>query len=172
MDPDQTLADLMHTAGDHLLRLAYQLTHDRASAEDVVQEALMQVCRSWRRRAPDVAHAEAYVRRAVVNEYLRRRRLRASSEVVTDRVPETSIGGGDDAVVDRDEMWRALAVLPARQRAVLVLRYYEALPDGEIAALIGAKEATVRSLAARALAGLRSGEGGLTAVPAVDGSTT
>jgi RNA polymerase sigma factor (sigma-70 family) len=87
-------------------------------------------------------------------------------------VPETSIGGGDDAVVDRDEMWRALAVLPARQRAVLVLRYYEARPDGEIAALIGAKEATVRSLAARALAGLRSGEGGLTAVPAVDGSTT
>jgi DNA-directed RNA polymerase specialized sigma24 family protein len=47
-----------------------------------------------------------------------------------------------------------------------------ALPDGQIAALIGAKEATVRSLAARALAGLRSGEGGLTAVPAVDGSTT
>jgi DNA-directed RNA polymerase specialized sigma24 family protein len=74
MDPDQTLADLMHTAGDRLLRLAYQLTHDRASAEDVVQEALMQVCRSWRRRAPDVAHAEAYVRRAVINEYLRRRR--------------------------------------------------------------------------------------------------
>jgi DNA-directed RNA polymerase specialized sigma24 family protein len=74
MDPDQTLADLMHTAGHRLLRLAYQLTHDRASAEDVVQEALMQVCRSWRRRAPGVAHAEAYVRRAVINEYLRRRR--------------------------------------------------------------------------------------------------
>lgn len=132
----------------------------------------MQVYRSWRRRAPDIGHGEAYLRRAVVNEFLRRRRLRASGEVVTDRVPDVGAGSFDDAVVDRDEMWRALAGLPARQRAVLVLRYYEALPDAEIAALIGAKEATVRSLAARAFAGLRSGEGGLAALPAGDGSTT
>jgi RNA polymerase sigma-70 factor (sigma-E family) len=169
MDLDQALTDLMNTSGDRLLRLAYQLTHERSAAEDVVQEALMQVYRSWRRRAPDVAHAEAYVRRAVVNEYLRRRRLRASGEVVTDDVPEAGVASFDDAVVERDEMWRALAGLPPRQRAVLVLRYYEGRPDAEIATLIGAKEATVRSLAARAFAGLRAGEGGLAQVPVADG---
>jgi RNA polymerase sigma-70 factor (sigma-E family) len=168
MELDETLADLMNTSGDRLLRLAYQLTHNRATAEDLVQEALMQVYRSWRRRAPDVAHGEAYVRRAVVNEYLRRRRLHASGEVVTDLLPEVPVDGFDDAVMERDVMWRALAALPARQRAVLVLRYYEALPDREIASLIGAKEATVRSLAARAFAALRAG--GLVSSPAEEGS--
>ena len=168
MELDETLADLMNTSGDRLLRLAYQLTHNRATAEDPVQEALMQVYRSWRRRAPDVAHGEAYVRRAVVNEYLRRRRLHASGEVVTDLLPEVPVDGFDDAVMERDVMWRALAALPARQRAVLVLRYYEALPDREIASLIGAKEATVRSLAARAFAALRAG--GLVSSPAEEGS--
>jgi RNA polymerase sigma-70 factor (sigma-E family) len=168
MELDETLADLMNTSGDRLLRLAYQLTHNRATAEDLVQEALMQVYRSWRRRAPDVAHGEAYVRRAVVNEYLRRRRLHASGEVVTDLLPEVPVDGFDDAVTERDVMWRALAALPARQRAVLVLRYYEALPDREIASLIGAKEATVRSLAARAFAALRAG--GLVSSPAEEGS--
>ncbi|MFN2518028.1 MAG: SigE family RNA polymerase sigma factor [Jatrophihabitantaceae bacterium] len=169
MKLDETLADLMNTSGDRLLRLAYQLTHDRSSAEDLVQEALMQVYRSWRRRAPDVAHGEAYVRRAVVNEYLRRRRLRASGEVITDQVPEgTVLGSFDDEITERDAMWRALAALPPRQRAVLVLRYYEALPDRDIASLMGAKEATVRSLARRAFAALR--EGGLLALPAPEGS--
>jgi len=159
MELDETLGDLMKTSGDRLLRLAYQLTHDRSSAEDLVQEALMQVYRSWRRRAPDVTHGEAYVRRAVVNEYLRRRRLHSSNEVVTDQVPESAGSVEfDHEVVERDVMWRALAALPARQRAVLVLRYYEALPDAEIAVLIGAKEATVRSLAARALSVLREGD--------------
>jgi RNA polymerase sigma factor (sigma-70 family) len=102
-----------------------------------------------------VANREAYARRAVVNEYLRRRRLRSASEVVTDLVPDRAIAAEDVAVVDRDELWRALGTLSARQRTVLVLRYYEDLPDAQIAELIAAKEATVRSLAARALVQLR-----------------
>jgi RNA polymerase sigma-70 factor (sigma-E family) len=156
MQLDEVVAELMETSGDRLLRLAYQLSHDRATAEDLVQEALTRVYGSWLRRTPSVENAEAYVRRAVVNEYLRRRRLRAASEVVTDRVPDVADDGFADSVVERDEMWQALAALPARQRAVLVLRYYEQLPDDEIARLIGAREATVRSLASRALATLRS----------------
>jgi RNA polymerase sigma-70 factor (sigma-E family) len=155
MGPDEALSELMTMSGDRLLRLAYQLTHDRSLAEDVVQEALMNIYRTWRRSAPDVANREAYARRAVVNEYLRRRRLRSASEVVTDLVPDRAIAPEDAAVVDRDELWRALGTLPARQRAVLVLRYYEDLPDAQIAELIAAKEATVRSLAARALVQLR-----------------
>jgi len=169
MTLDETLADLMNTSGERLLRLAFQLTHDRSSAEDLVQEALMQVYRNWRRRAPDVAHGEAYVRRAVVNEYLRRRRLRASGEIVTEQVPETATPGSfTDEVVERDAMWQALGSLPARQRAVLVLRYYQGLPDREIASLVGAKEATVRSLAARAFAALR--DGGLLSPPIAKGT--
>lgn len=155
MQLDEVVADLMTTSGDRLLRLAYQLCHDRAGAEDLVQEALTRVYGSWLRRGPQVEFAEAYVRRAIVNEYLGRRRLRSSSEVITDDVPEVLQDGFDDRIVDRDEMWRALEELPPRQRTVLVLRYYEQLPDGEIAKLMDAKEGTVRSLASRALADLR-----------------
>ena len=156
MQLDDVIADLMRTSGDRLLRLAYQLCHDRAAAEDLVQEALTRVYGSWLRRAPSVDNREAYVRRAVVNEYLRRRRLRSATELVTDALPETGGADFDRAVVERDELWQALAELSARQRAVLVLRYYEDLPDREIALLVGAKEATVRSLALRGLELLRA----------------
>lgn len=156
MGPDETLAQLVTTSGDRLLRLAYQLTHDRSAAEDVVQEALMNIHRSWRRRMPEIDSVEAYARRAVVNEFLRRKRLHSASEIVTDRVPETAGRSAENDVVDRDEIWRALGRLPARQRTVLVLRFYEDLRDDRIAELIGAKEATVRSIASRGLAALRS----------------
>jgi len=164
MGPDEALTQLMTESGDRLLRLAYQLTHDRSAAEDVVQEALVSLYRAWRRATPAVDSLEAYARRTVVNEFLRRRRLRSSSELVTDDVPELLTGEFETAVVDRDELWRALGRLPARQRAVLVLRHYEQLPDARIAELIDAKEATVRSLALRGLAALRgmslAGDGG------------
>ncbi|MEO8889106.1 MAG: SigE family RNA polymerase sigma factor [Jatrophihabitantaceae bacterium] len=170
MDLDQAMTDLLESSGDRLLRLAYQLSHDRSTAEDLVQQALERVYGSWRRRAPEVAHAEAYVRRAVVNEYLRRRRLRSATEVITDEVPDGPGGERfDDELAERDRVWRALTTLPPRQRTVLVLRYYEQLPDGEIAELIGAKPATVRSLAARSLAVLRGGE--LADQPATEGRT-
>jgi RNA polymerase sigma-70 factor (ECF subfamily) len=154
---DEVIADLMSASGDRLLRLAYQLCHDRAGAEDLVQEALTRVYGSWRRRRPDIDSTEAYVRRAIVNEYLRKRRLKSSTEVITDVVPETADGEFDDAVVDHDQMWHALGTLTPRQRTVLVLRFYEDLPDAEIARLLDAKEGTVRSLASRALQTLRSG---------------
>ena len=155
MGADEALAQLITDAGDRLLRLAYQLTHDRSTAEDVVQEALMRIYRAWRRAVPLPEHAAAYARRAVVNEFLRRQRLRSATELIAADIPDSTGDSFDDAVVDRDEMWRALGRLPARQRSVLVLRYYEGLPDAQIAELIDAKEATVRSLAARGLAALR-----------------
>jgi len=162
VDADRAIADLMATSGDRLLRLAYQLTHERASAEDLVQEALMQVYRSWRRRAPEIEHAEAYVRRAIVNEQLRRGRLRSSTELITHAPPERPVARAFDTdFAERERVWQALTELAPRQRTVLVLRYYEDLPDAEIAALIGAREATVRSLAARGLAALRAPDGAL-----------
>jgi RNA polymerase sigma factor, sigma-70 family len=156
LGPDETLTALMTESGDRLLRLAYQLTHDRSAAEDVVQKALTSMYRSWRRRMPVVENAEAYARRAVVDEYVRRRRLRAAGgEVVTDAVPEAAAVEFEQGAVDRDALWRALGALSTRQRAVLVLRFYEDLPDARIAEWLGVREATVRSLALRGLAGLR-----------------
>jgi len=152
---DEALSQLITDSGDRLLRLAYQLTHDRAAAEDVVQEALMKLYKAWRREAPLPEHIDAYSRRAVVNEFLRRQRLRSATELISADVPELAESSFEDVVVDRDELWRALGTLPARQRSVLVLRYYEQLPDAQIAELLDAKEATVRSLAARGLASLR-----------------
>jgi RNA polymerase sigma factor (sigma-70 family) len=106
------------------------------------------------------------VRRAIVNEHTSRRRLRSAAEVVTDRLPEAAVPAADAGLATRDALWRAMAELPPRQRAVLVLRYYEDLPDAEIAELIGARQATVRSLASRGAAALRAGVRGVGDSPA------
>ncbi len=124
MDLDDALAELVAHSGDRLLRVAYQLTHDRAAAQDLVQDALLRVYRSMRRRGLPPGDWYAYLR------------------------PE-------DQIADRAQLWAALGALSARQRAALVLRYYEDLPDHQIAALLGCREATVRSLASRGLAVLR-----------------
>jgi RNA polymerase sigma-70 factor (sigma-E family) len=156
MELDDALAKLVATSGDQLLRVGYQLTHDRAAAQDLVQDALLHVYGSVRRRGHPPQDWYAYLRRAVVNEYLRSRRLRSSTEIVTEFVPESPAAERlDDQVADRALLWAALGTLAARQRAVLVLRYYEGLTDREIAALLGCREPTVRSLVSRGLACLR-----------------
>jgi len=154
MDADEAIADLLSRSGDRLLRLAFQLCHDRAAAEDLVQQALEQVYRRWQARGV-VEQPHAYARKAVLNEYLRRRRLASSHEVITDTPHDRAGLAEDDAVVERDAMWQALGRLAPRQRAALVLRYYEDVPDAQIADLLGCRAATVRSLVARGLAGLR-----------------
>src|SRR5262245_65065753 len=123
MDADAVITRLLADAGDRLLRLAFQLCHDRSTAEDVVQQALKNAYRRWRRSRVAVTDAEAYVRRAVVNEFLRRRRVRAATELVTDSRSDGATAPLENALVEREAMWNALAALPARQRAALVLRY-------------------------------------------------
>jgi RNA polymerase sigma-70 factor (sigma-E family) len=156
VDLDDVLTELVAHSGDRLLRVAYQLTHDRAAAQDLVQEALLRVYRSVRRRGRAPEDWYAYLRRAVINEYVRTRRLRSSTEVVTGMVPERPAAGcPEDRIADQAQLWAALGALSGRQRAVLVLRYYEGLADHEIAALLGCREASVRSLARRGLAAMR-----------------
>jgi RNA polymerase sigma-70 factor (sigma-E family) len=156
MDLDEALTDLVLREGDRLLRVGFQLTHDRAAAQDLVQEALLSVYTAVRRTGREPQDWYAYLRRCVTNEYLRTRRLLSSTEVATGQVPEAPPAESlERQVDDRAELWAALGGLSARQRAVLVLRYYEGLPDGEIAALIGCREASVRSLASRGLAAMR-----------------
>lgn len=141
--------------GPALLRFAYLLSRDRHQAQDLVQEALSRAHRRWRR----VEQPEAYVRRAILNDFLSWRRRRSSGELVTDELPEpTSPGAGGHAAAqaDRDAMWRLLARLPRQQRAVLVLRFYEDLDDAAIAGYLNCSQATVRAHASKALARLRT----------------
>ncbi len=149
------LAALVATRGLALTRFAYALCGDRQLAEDLVQQALTSVHRRWSDLVPD--HPEAYVRQTVVRAFLTSRRRRASTEVVTDVVPagQPVPDVGDD-IGARDAVWRVLAQLPPRQRAVLVLRYYEDLDDRSIARLLGCAEGTVRSDASRAFQRLRA----------------
>jgi RNA polymerase sigma-70 factor (sigma-E family) len=138
-----------------LVRTAYAVSGDRGVAEDAVQTAFAKAYRSWR-RISRLAAPEAYLRRMVVNEVLSDRRLaRHRHEVPRQQLPEQIAVGGPDAALSHDEMWRALSTLPARQRAVLVLRYYEDLSEQQIADALGCRPGTVKSQASAALASLR-----------------
>lgn len=142
-----------------VLRYATALTGSPPLAEDVMQEVLVRAEARWR-RIGGLDRPEAYVRRMVLNEYLSWRRRRSSRELA---MPAELLDGLVPAVDDpatahgeADQLRRALAGLPRRQRAVLVLRFYEGMADAEIAADLGCTEGTVRSHASRALATLRS----------------
>jgi RNA polymerase sigma-70 factor (sigma-E family) len=144
-----------------LLRYAVVLTGDRDLAQDVVQEVLARAQVRWR-RISDADSPEAYVRRMVLNEYLSWRRSWAARHVhaVGERLVDLddARGGVDDhaqSVVEADELWNRLRALGRKQRAVLVLRYYEQLDDDAIADLLGCSPGTVRSHASRALKTLR-----------------
>ncbi|HST66417.1 MAG TPA: SigE family RNA polymerase sigma factor [Mycobacteriales bacterium] len=135
-----------------LLRFAYLLTADRGHAEDLVQDGLARTYGAWSRlREP--AAADAYTRTTLVRLALRARRRRWRGETPTPVLPEQPADGGDPDLAE--SVRAALAALPADQRAVLVLRYYDDRTEREIAALLDCSPGTVKSRAARGLAALR-----------------
>jgi RNA polymerase sigma-70 factor (sigma-E family) len=137
-----------------LVRTAYAVSGDLGIAEDSAQIALAKAYRSWR-RISKVDAPEAYVRRMTVNEVLNHlRRASSRRESSRDDLPDQALVADDPTVV-HDEMWRAVLALPPRQRAVLVLRYYEDLTEQEIADALGCRPGTVKSQASDALASLR-----------------
>lgn len=139
-----------------LHRAAYAITRDHHHAEDAVQTALGKAYARWK-RVVRTDHPEAYVRRMVVNEVLSWRRRSSSSELPSGDLPEKeTVTGADSELAESDAMWRALGRLPSRQRAVLVLRYYEQLSEAEIAEAMGVRPGTVKSQASAALANLRA----------------
>lgn len=153
---DGSFEQYVDSQGDALLRFAYVLSGDVHLAEDLVQEVLAKVFRRWHRMA-HVAYPDAYLRTAIVRQFLSWRRRRASHETSLEVVPDGLVSTADGAAghAARDEMWRLLADLPRRQRAVLVLRYYEDLPDERIAEVLGCRQTTVRVHASRGLSHLR-----------------
>jgi len=134
-----------------LLRTAYLLTHDHALAEDLLQTALTKAWFAWKRIHGE---PEPYVRKILVNTYASWWRRRWNGEKPTEVLPEV---GHDphEAHADRQDLWTALGRLPRRQRAAVVLRYYEGLTEAETAAVLGCSVGTVKSQTSRALARLR-----------------
>lgn len=155
--------DFVHSRGRALLRFAYVLSGDAHLAEDLVQEVLARMHRRWD-KVTAMQHPEAYVRTAIVRQFVSWRRRLSSREAIVAEPPERAgHDGPEQRVLARDQMWQLMTGLPRAQRAVLVLRFYCDLPDDEIAAHLGCGTSTVRSQAARALARMRTmmGERGL-----------
>lgn len=142
--------------GQDLVRLGFTVSGDYQRAEDLAQIALMQAFRNWR-RVQRTEDPHNYVRRILVNSYLSMTRKRSFTEapaadIDSDRtVPDPAID-----IVNSDDLWRALARLSARERVVLVLRYYQDMDDRTIADVLGIKPSSVRATASRALASLRT----------------
>ena len=139
-----------------LLRLAWLLCGDRHQAEDVVAEAFARIYPRWRRGK--IFDPYGYLRRAVVNEVVNRGRRRVL-EVREERRRSRRAAGGDgfdERVAERDVVVHALRRLPPRQRAVLVLRFYDDLREKDVADLLGMSLGTVKSQTARGLARLRA----------------
>jgi RNA polymerase sigma-70 factor (sigma-E family) len=154
-DMDRDFRDYVVARTPALLRTAYLLTGDRGEAEDLLQEALFRLSRVWRRVSESMS-LDAYVRRTMVNLCISRWRRRRVRMLTVAAVPERWGTDVADHVLDRDEIWRALAAVPPRMRAVLVLRFYEDLSEVDTAAVLGCAVGTVKSQTARGLVKLRN----------------
>lgn len=142
-----------------LLRTAYMLSGNRADAEDLLQTALAKTYLAWDRIREREA-VDGYVRRVMVNTQTSWWRRRKVDERPTGDLPEGPAGRDATADADlHDALWTALSELPKRQRAMVVLRYYEDLSEAETAAVMGVSVGTVKSTTSRALTKLRDTSG-------------
>ncbi|WP_341928298.1 SigE family RNA polymerase sigma factor [Nocardioides psychrotolerans] len=147
--------DFVVARSSALLRTAYLLTHDHASAEDLLQTALTKAWFAWGRID---GNPEAYVRRILVNTYATWWRRKWNGELATEELPERHdecASDAGDAVSAAQDLWQAMERLPRRQRAVVVLRFFEDLSVAETAEQMGCSTGTVKSQLSKALAKLR-----------------
>ncbi|MEV7131095.1 SigE family RNA polymerase sigma factor [Streptomyces sp. NPDC093260] len=153
-----SFASYMRARQPVLLRAARSLTANPADAEDLLQTALTKTYVAWE-RIEDHRALDGYVRRALLNTRTSQWRKRKVDEFACDELPEPEqvAGTADPAEQQalRDAMWRAIAKLPNRQRAMVVLRYYEDLSEVQTAEVLGVSVGTVKSAVSRALGKLR-----------------
>ncbi|HVF04332.1 MAG TPA: SigE family RNA polymerase sigma factor [Frankiaceae bacterium] len=140
-----------------LLRLGTLLAGSPADGEELVQAALVRTYRAWPR--VQASDPDRYVRQVMLNLQRNRWTRLLRREAVTDAPPDAQVPDGTAAVDTRAVLWPAVRALPARQRAVLVLRYYEGLTEAETAASLDCSVGTVKSQTAKALARLRGASG-------------
>ena len=153
MSVDQDFAEFVVARWTALYRLSYLLTASPAAAEDLLQTSLEKAYVRWS-RIGGMEHAEAYVRRIIANTYVSGRRRAWSREEPRDHMPETA-SSVEGALLDRALLWPLVCALPARQRAVIVLRYYEDLSEADIATTLGCAPGTVKSQSSAAMKALR-----------------
>jgi RNA polymerase sigma-70 factor (sigma-E family) len=139
------------------MRFARLVTADAGAAQDIVQDALVAVLLRWKRLSADGGQ-DAYARRVVVNRRISwwRQVGRREQLVPAPELPPRPAGSAEEPEVDADQARRLLAALPQRQRAAVVLRFYEDLTFAEIGDLLGCPESTARSHVHRALQRLRT----------------
>ncbi|BEL11007.1 SigE family RNA polymerase sigma factor [Actinoplanes sichuanensis] len=150
-------SDFVRTRTPSLLRTAFLLTGDRHLAEDLVQDALARTHRAIRRLSGDGGHYEAYTRTAMYHLQVSRWRRRRVAESLPGELQEIADPSSDHSgrVSLQIALHRALSRLTPRQRAVLVLRFFEDRSEGEAADMLGCSVGTVKSQTNKALARLR-----------------
>ena len=152
-------SELVATRSAALLRTAYLVVGDHQLAQDLLQEALVKAYVAWP-RLRDSTKAEAYVRRTIVTTAISWRRRRSFHERPVDVLPDAGAvaGAGDetDLLATHDDVWQQVLGLPPRQRAALVLRYYEDLSEADTAEALGCSVGTVKSQVSEALGKLRA----------------
>ena len=150
------LADLYERSAPGAIRLAYLLTGDRSVAEDITQDAFVRVSGRLAHLREGGAF-DAYLRRAVVNLSKNHFRRRAVERAFLERAnPASATQGHEQPFVEREATMAALARLPQRQRAAIVLRFYEDLTEDAIAQILRCRNGTVRSLVTRGVQALRA----------------
>lgn len=155
-----TFTSYVRARGPVLLRTARSLTANPCDAEDLLQTALTKTYLAWE-RIEDHRALDGYVRKALLNTRTSQWRKRRVDEFVCDELPEPEPQQGPDpaeAQAVRDALWHAVLKLPARQRAMVVLRFYEDLSEAQTAAVLGVSVGTVKSAVSRALSKLREDE--------------
>ncbi len=151
---ERAFEEFVSRSGNRLLRNAILLVGDPGVAEDLLQGALERTYRHWSQVS--TGHPEAYVRRVLVNAAASRWRRRRIREVPLEAAHDIGRTYDPDRLSLRDGLTRALMALPVRQRAVLVLRYFEDMSEMEVALTLGCSLGTVKSQASRGLARLRT----------------
>jgi RNA polymerase sigma-70 factor (sigma-E family) len=147
-------SDLVATRSVALLRTAYLVVGDHQLAQDLVQESLVKTYVAWP-RLRDVTKAEAYARRTIVTTAISWRRRRSFHERPVLAIPEQAQPDRTDTFATQDLLWAQVCALPPRQRAALVLRFYEDLSESDTAQLMGCAVGTVKSQVSAGLDRLR-----------------
>jgi RNA polymerase sigma-70 factor (sigma-E family) len=156
MRDEAAFVEFAEAVRERLRRTAYLMCGDWDQASDHVQEGLIRVYVAWP-RLTRAGREYGYARKAVVSAFLDHSRRRSSTELPAE--PDGNLPSGVDvaeSVASRAALMAALATLPSRQRACVVLRYFEDLSVADTAAVLGCSEGTVKSQTSRALASLRS----------------
>jgi RNA polymerase sigma-70 factor (sigma-E family) len=167
--PEGDIDTFLAARWSSLCRLACLLTGSPTEADDLLQESLVKVYLRW----PKISRTqvpEAYVRRVMLNTLVSgSRRPYKRRELLDGTVAPVAVASAEQAVLDRAQVWPEVCALPVRQRAVIVLRYYEDLSEQEIADVLGCSTGSVKSQAHDALASLRRG---VAAQGTVEGGTS